>query len=76
MIALQNKTNYVNSKTDNTHEDCKCQQCGDWDETVNHIKSECRKLEEKNIQEKSWLSGKDSPEIVIETEIGPNWQMV
>ena len=34
----------IETKTDNTQQNSKCTLCGDRDETINHIRSECSKL--------------------------------
>ena len=43
-IAAQNnaiKTNYIKTRIDKTLQNSKCRLCGDRDETINHIISEC-----------------------------------
>ena len=45
--AAQNTTtgsNYVKARIDQTQQNSICRSCGDWDETINHIISECSKL--------------------------------
>ncbi len=44
------RTNYVNATTDKTQLNSKCRLCGDRDETINHIISECRKLAQKEYK--------------------------
>ena len=44
LIAVQNnaiKTNYIKTKIDTTQQNGGCKLCGDKDETINHIISEC-----------------------------------
>ena len=46
-IATQNNaigTNHIKAKIDKTQQNGKCRLCGDKDETINHIISECSKL--------------------------------
>ena len=48
LIAAQNtaiRTNHIKAKIDKTQQNSKCKSCGDRDETINHIISECNKLE-------------------------------
>ena len=53
----------------------KCRLCGDRDETINHIISECSKLTQKEY--KAWLGGQDDPLVdVQEIEIWSYEQMV
>ena len=50
LIAAQNnavRTNHIKSRIDKTQQNSKCRLCGDKDETINHIISECSKLAEK-----------------------------
>ena len=50
LLAAQNnaiRTNYIKGKIDQTQQNRKCKLRGDRDETINHIISECSKLEQK-----------------------------
>ena len=38
------KTNHIKARTDKTQQNSKCRLCGDRDETINHIISECSKF--------------------------------
>ena len=47
LMAAQNsaiKTNHIKVRIDKTQQYSKCRLCGDRDETINHIISECSKL--------------------------------
>ena len=47
LMAAQNsaiRTNHIKARIDKTQQNSKCRLCGDWDETINHIISECSKL--------------------------------
>ena len=47
LVAAQDntiRTNNIKTRIDKTQQNSKCWLCGDWDETINHIISECRKL--------------------------------
>ena len=78
LIASQNnaiKTNHVKARIDKTQQNSKYRLCGDRDETINHIISECSKLAQKEY--KIWLGGQsDSLGIVQEIELWPYEQMV
>ena len=53
LIAAQNnavRTNHIKGKIDKTQENSKCRLCGDRDETINHIISECSKLAQKEYK--------------------------
>ena len=44
LIAAQDsaiRTNHIEARIDKTEQNCKCRLCGDRDETINHIISEC-----------------------------------
>ena len=46
LIAAQNyakRTNHIKARIDKTQQNRKCSLCGDRDETINHIISECSK---------------------------------
>ena len=47
LIAILNNaisTHYIKARIDKTQQNSKCRLCGDRDETINHIISECSKL--------------------------------
>ena len=47
LIAAQNnaiRTNHIKARIDKTQQNSKCRLCGERDETINHIISECSKL--------------------------------
>ena len=52
LIAAQNaiKTNYIKARIDKTQQNSRCSLCGDRDETINHIISECSKLAQKEYK--------------------------
>ena len=43
------RTNHIKARIDKTQQNCKCRLCGDRDETINHIISECGKLAQEEI---------------------------
>ena len=43
-------TNHIKARTDKTQQNSKCRLCGDRDETINHIISECSKLAQKEYK--------------------------
>ena len=52
-IAAQNnavRNNHIKARVDKTQQNSKCWLCGDRDETINHIISECRKLAQKEYK--------------------------
>ena len=59
LMASQNsaiRTNHIEARIDNTQENSKCRLCGDRDETINHIISECSKLAQKeNKARHDWV---------------------
>ena len=59
LIATQNntkRTNHIKAKIDKTQQNCKCRLCGDRDETINHIISECSKLPQKRYKTRhNWV---------------------
>ena len=60
-IAAQNKairTNHIKARIDKTEQNNKCRLCGDRDETINHIISECRKLAQKESKTRHDWVGK------------------
>ena len=53
LIAAQNnaiRTNLIKVRIDKTQQNSKCRQCGDRDETINHIISESSKLAQKECK--------------------------
>ena len=53
LIAAQNnalRTNYIKARIEKTQQNSKCRLCGDKNETINHIISECSKLAQKEYQ--------------------------
>ena len=44
------RTNVIKAKIDNTWEESKCRMCGNVDETVNHIVSECNMLAQREYK--------------------------
>ena len=53
LMAAQNsaiRTNPIKARIDKTQQNSKCRQCGDRDETINHIISECNKLAQKEYK--------------------------
>ena len=52
-MAAQNsaiRTNYIKAKIDKNQQNSKCRLCGDRDDTINHIVSECSKLEHEEYK--------------------------
>ena len=59
--AAQNnviRTNYIKARIDKTQQNSKCRLCGDGNETINHIISECSKLAQKEYKCKHDWVGK------------------
>ena len=52
IAALDNaiRTNHMKARIDKTQQNSKCRLCGDRDETINHIISECSKLAKKEYK--------------------------
>ena len=53
LIAAQGnaiRTNHIKARIDKTQQNSKCRLCGDRDETINHIISECSKLAQKEYK--------------------------
>ena len=53
LIAAQDnaiRTNHIKARIDKTQQNSKCRLCGDGDETINHIISECSKLAQKEYK--------------------------
>ena len=61
LIAAQDnavRTNHIKTSIDKTQQNSKCRQCGDRDETINHIISECCKLAQKEYKARHDWVGK------------------
>ena len=61
LMAVQNsamKTNHIKARIDKTQRNNKCRLCGDRDETINHIISECSKLAQKEYKARHDRVGK------------------
>ena len=61
LIAAQDnaiRTNHIKARTDKTQQNSKCRLCGDRDETINHIISECSKLAQKEYKARHDWVGK------------------
>ena len=61
LIAAQNnltRTNHIKARIDKTQQNSKCRLCGDRDETINHIISECSKLTQKEYKTRHDWVGK------------------
>ena len=61
LIAAQNntiKTNHIKTRIDKTQQDSKCRLCGDRDETINPIISECSKFVQKEFKTRHNRVGK------------------
>ena len=52
------RTNHITARIDKTQQNSKCRVCGDRDETINHIISECRKLAKKEYKTRHDWVGK------------------
>ena len=52
------RTNYIKAKIDKTQQNSKCRMCGERDETVNHIISECSKLAQREYKTRPDWVGK------------------
>ena len=60
-IAVKNnaiRTNHVKARIDKTQQNSKCRLCGDRDEIINHIISECSKLPQKKYKTRYNWAGK------------------
>ena len=71
-IVAQNnaiRTNHTKSRIDQTQQNSKCSPCGDWDETIYHIISECSKLAPKECKTRHNWVGK-----VIHLEMCKNFK--
>ena len=63
-MAAQNsaiRTNHIKARIDKTQQNSKCRLCGDRDETINHIISECSKLAQKEYKTRHDWVGKVIP---------------
>ena len=61
LMAAQNsaiRTNHIKARIDKTQQNSKCRLCGDRDETINHIISECSKLTQKEHKARHKWVGK------------------
>ena len=67
------RTNHIKARIDKTQQNSKCRLCGDIDETINHIISECSKLAQKEFKTRHDWVGKV---IHCEISIRPYKQMV
>ena len=60
LIAAQDnaiRTNHIKARIDKTQQNSKCRLCGDRDETINHIISECSKLAQKEYKARhDWVA--------------------
>ena len=52
------KTNQIKARIDKTQQNSKCRLCGDRDETINHIISECSKLAQREYKARHDWVGK------------------
>ena len=62
LIAAQNntvRTTHIKARIDKMQQNSKCSQCGDRDETINHIISKCRKLAQKEYKTRHDWVGKE-----------------
>ena len=63
LIAAQNnavRTNHIKARIDKTQQNSKCRLCGDRDERINHIISECSKLAQKESKTRHGWVGRGS----------------
>ena len=61
LITAENnaiRTNHIKARIDKTQQNSKCRLCGDRDETINHIISECSKLAQKEYKTRHDWVGK------------------
>ena len=60
LMAAQNsviRTNHIKARIDKTQQNSKCRLCGDRDETIHHIISECSRLSQKEYKARhDWVS--------------------
>ena len=80
LMAAQNsaiRTNHIKARIDKMQQNHKCRLCGDRDETINHIISECSKLAQKEYKAKhDWVGKVIHLEMVQEISIRPCQQIV
>ena len=72
LIAAQDnaiRSNHIKARIDKTQQRSKCMLCGDRDETINHIISECSKLPQKEYKARHAWVGK-----VIHREMGKKFK--
>ena len=59
LIAAQDnaiRTNHIKARIDKTQQNSKCRLCGDGDETINYIISECMKIAQKEYKARhNWI---------------------
>ena len=70
------RTNVIKAKIDKTQEKSKCRMCGQVDETVNHIISECSKLAQKEYKRRhDWFGKRIHWEVCRKNgiEVKPKW---
>ena len=65
-----NNNNNIKTKIDKKQLNSKCKLCGDWDETINHIISECSKLAQTGYKTSHDWAGK-----VIHWELCKKWKL-
>ena len=61
LIAAQNnaiRTNHIKARIEKTQQNIKCRLCGNRNETINHIISECNKLAQKEYKARHDRLGK------------------
>ena len=61
LIAAQDnaiRTNHIKARIDKTQQNSKCRLCGDKDETINHIITECSKLAQREYKARHDWVGK------------------
>ena len=51
------QTNHIKTRRDKTQRNSKCRLCGDRDERINHIISECRKMAQKEYKARYYREG-------------------
>ena len=64
LIAAENnaiRTNHIKARIDKTRQNSKCSSCGDREETINHVISECRKLAQEKYKTRHDWVGKRIP---------------
>ena len=58
IIIIRRRTSYIKAIIDKRQQNSKCRRCGDRDETINHMISECRKLALKEYKTRHDWVGK------------------